>query len=99
MLLCYYVIMLRTTIYLTEELHKRLKLWAVEHNQSMSEVITMALETITFLMVKREEAKKSLTPKQTIRIKEQAKLMTKKLNEFKTELDNPRAKLDSDNYV
>lgn len=53
--------MIRTTVYLPEELHKALKLYGVENNQPMSEVIIEALKTIVFFNEKAKEAK-SLTP-------------------------------------
>lgn len=81
---------MRTTIYLTDELHKSLKMWAVEHDQSMSEVITMALKTtMTMVGIKGKPLKAS-----------EVQLLKKAIDEkFPDSLNKPRGEIHGEDYI
>lgn len=68
--------MKRTTIYLEDELHKKLKMMAVKNNRSMGNMITEALSLTVFLYEKGKEVPK------TPQIKEMAKEVKQDMNKF-----------------
>ena len=85
---------MRTTIYLTDELHKSLKMWAVEHGQTMQEVITMALRVaMTMVEVGRDAPE---TPK----TKEMARKLKKDIDEtFPDSLNKKRGEIHGEDYI
>lgn len=81
------LLMKRTTIYLEDELHKKLKVLAAEENRSMGNMITEALALTVFL----SEAGQHASPKAKVKGKQMAEL-------FKASLTKKRGEINSEDY-
>ena len=78
---------MKTTIYLSDNLHKSLKMWALEHDQTMQEVITLALRVAMTMVEVNRDAPKT---------KEMARELKK---DIRFPLNKPRGEIHGEDYI